>query len=181
MNKNNKLLRGATIAELIIVLAVLTIVSAIVISFVTMSNESVRQSEQKVDALNDIAVVENMVDSWLSSQMKYLPPDYSEKNPTKKELYFQISFSGGATNQLSFDKHERKLYSLLENSEVIYQTETITNIETLIKKNSNNELLAICYITYKLELSDGAISESTYSFVVYPYVGIPEVDSEQSN
>ena len=103
MNKNNKHLRGATIAELIIVLAVLTIISTIVISFVVMSNENVRNSSQKVDALNDIAVVESIVNNWLSSEMEYLPSDYFGEIDQKRDLDITINFDNKPKSYLKYD------------------------------------------------------------------------------
>ena len=100
MIKNNKSLRGATLAEMMIVLGVLALISTIVISFVIMSNENVRTSSQKVDALNDIAVVENIMDNWLSSEMKYLSSDYF-KDETKKDLDITVNY-GDKINKLLF-------------------------------------------------------------------------------
>lgn len=181
MNKNNKRLRGATLTELVVVLGVLAIISTIVISFLIMSNENVRTSSQKVDALNDIAVVENIMDNWLSSEMMYLPTDYIENNDKAKSLDLLINFDTGKTSQLKFDG--TTLSSSIKGEVVTYQPQTIEKIETLIinKSESSKDRIAICYITYNLVLSDGTESKNIYSFVVYPYDGIPEVDYEQNN
>ena len=192
MNKNNKRLRGATIAELIIVLAVLTIISTIVISFVAMSNENVRQSSQKVDALNDIAVVENIVDAWLSSEMRYLSSEYSETHKEKKRLALHIDHNElyKEDSLLFFDFTTKKLNSSFNGSDVTYEPETVTDIEILFKQReeTNKETggtmivsIAICYITYELVLSDSTVNEYTYSFVVYPYDSINTVIPEVPN
>lgn len=189
MNKNNKRLRGATIAELIIVLAVLTIISTIVISFVAMSNENVRQSSQKVDALNDIAVVENIVDAWLSSEMRYLAS--SELYEEKETLNLGVNHGDEDKNSyLIYDSNNNQLLSSFNGSDVTYEPETVTNIEILFRhrKETNKETggiinvsIAICYITYELVLSDGESTTNTYSFVVYPYDSINTVIPEVTN
>lgn len=183
MNKNNKRLRGATLTELVVVLGVLAIISTIVISFLIMSNENVRTSSQKVDALNDIAVVENIMDNWLSSEMRYLPSDseyfFSEEEFVSK-LFTSIKVNYfGYDNILKFE--DGVLYSYLNGSEVTYTPETITDIIMTIRKNDQGERMAMCDIRYELTLSDGESQGYMYSFVVYPYDGIPEVDYEQNN
>lgn len=177
MIKNNKSLRGATLAEMMIVLGVLALISTIVISFVIMSNENVRTSRQKVDALNDIAVVESIMDNWLSSEMKYLSSDYF-KDESKKDLDITVNY-GDKINKLLFKNGKIQCY--LNGSEVTYIPDTITKIETIIKNKDENDRIAICYITYELVLSNNDIREYTYSFVVYPYKFISEVDYAQNN
>ena len=61
--------RGVGIAELVIVLAVLAIISTIVTSFIVMSNEQVRSSNEKVDALNDIAVIESIIEGKIENYL----------------------------------------------------------------------------------------------------------------
>lgn len=191
MNKNNKRLRGATLTELVVVLGVLAIISTIVISFLIMSNENVRTSSQKVDALNDIAVVENIMDNWLSSEMRHLSSDFeyffSEeeyKNGNLSKLLTSIKINNsGYDNILKFE--DGVLYSYLNGSEVTYNPETITDIIMTIRKNDQGEIMAMCDIRYELTLSDGETQGYMYSFVVYPYDSIntviPEVDYEQNN
>ena len=168
MKINNKHLRGVTLTEFIIVLAVLAIISTIVISFVLISNENIRSSSQKVDALNDIAVVEEMVESWLSAEMDNLSLYYFE-NERKEDRFIT---NNKQTSILYWDNG--KLHYVLNGVEISYKSETIKNLEITFQKKGD-EKLAICYITYELVLSNNEKKEYTYSFVVYPYKNIEMV------
>ena len=57
--------RGFTLAELTVVLAVMTIVTALVITFSSMIATRRAESQARLDAMNDISVAENTIESWI--------------------------------------------------------------------------------------------------------------------
>lgn len=57
--------RGATLAELCVVIAVAAIVAVMVVSFSTMASQRVRVTEYKAEVLTEIAMVESVTEQWI--------------------------------------------------------------------------------------------------------------------
>ena len=152
---NNTSKKGVTLAELVVIIAVLSIISTMVISFVVMTGESVSSSKQKADALNDLAIVESMMESWLDTELKDL-----DAIDSKKDL---ILING--SNQLSYDKDTKQLIINKNDVETTYKTELVKSIQIVIQELNNNKL-AICYITYELAITNKTTKEYTYTFTV---------------
>lgn len=161
--RRKNLKKGSSLAEMIIVIAVLSIISTIVISFVFMTGESVSTSRQKVDALNDIAIVESIIDSFITSEL-----DNLNNLDSKERLDITIN-KGTETNELSFDYDTKQLKALKDNTPTIYQTETVKDIEIIVKENTNDEKMVICFVTYELNITNNNKRSYTYSFCVNPY------------
>lgn len=161
--RRKNLKKGSSLAEMIIVIAVLSIISTIVISFVAMAGESVRTSKQRVDALNDIAIVESIIDSFITSEL-----DSLELTNGKELLNLTVN-KGTEINKLSFNEVTNQLIVQKDNIPTTYQSETITKIEILIKKNTNDEKIAMCFITYQLDITSKKQISYSYSFCVNPY------------
>lgn len=154
----NTLKKGVTLAELVVIIAVLSIISTMVVSFVIMTGESVSSSKQKADALNDLAIVESMMESWLDTELKDLDVIDSK---------IDLNLTNGS-NQLSYDKDTQQLTINKNDTPSTYQTEQIKSIQIIIKE-LNTKKLAICYITYELAITNKTTKEYTYTFTVYPY------------
>ena len=60
--------KGMTLAEIVVVLAVVAIVSTIVVSFSLMVNRKAQISRNKVDVVGEITLVEKLVDNWVYQQ-----------------------------------------------------------------------------------------------------------------
>lgn len=157
--------RGVGIAELVIVLAVLAIISTIVTSFIVMSNEQVRSSNEKVDALNDIAVVESIIEGKIENYLtdgmvSDIIPDDSEK------LIFRLFDNNGETelSNISLSFEDNKLYETsIEKNEKneLFECKTIKDIKFSIRDNEN-ERLFICKVTY-------ALTKNTYNYTFTVY------------
>ena len=57
--------RGFTLAELTVVLAVMTIVAALAVSFSSLISERRAESQARLDAMNDISVAEKTIENWI--------------------------------------------------------------------------------------------------------------------
>ena len=155
-------LKGSTIAEMIIVIAVLAIISTIVLSFVIVSNETVRSSNSKVDALNDIAVAESIVSSWVEDKIE-----------NNYELTVDINNDNTIINthdnfKLSFVDEEIVVYD--SNNviiETLYKPTSITDIKFTVF-NKESKQLVVCNITYEIMTTDNK-KEYSYSFICYSY------------
>lgn len=159
----NTFKKGVTLAELVVIIAVLSIISTMVISFVVMTGESIRTSKQRVDALNDLAIVENMIEGWLETQLTDLPVTNSE---------IDLVLTNGS-NELSYNIANKQLTINNGGNETIYQTELINSIKIDIK-GTNSKKIAICHITYELFITSKKTQEYIYTFCVYPYNYIGE-------
>ena len=62
--------KGATLAEICVVLAVVSIISLVVVSFVSMTSGRSAASAAKLKAMEDIELVESLVDNWFAAMMK---------------------------------------------------------------------------------------------------------------
>ena len=158
----NTFKKGVTLAELVVIIAILSIISTMVVSFVVMSGESVSSSKRKVDALNDLSIVESMIESWLNTELENLPA--TEKTDLDMELE-------DGTKKLSFNNG---VLTIKKNgNESTYQAELVDSIHIVIREKEIEEgtkiKIAICYITYELFITNKNTKEYTYTFCVYPY------------
>ena len=160
-------LKGASIAEMIIVIAVLSIISTIVVSFIVMSNENIRASNQKVDALNDIAVVESIVESWVKDMNAHGGELKVDDNNSSK-----IILDVTPSLWLSFENKE-----IIRQGDVIYTTSVVENISFEVLSNTNDEQLVLCTIEYKVQISNSKEQKYYYSFTVYNYEYLEEDDN----
>lgn len=67
--------KGATLAELCVVLAVITIISVVVVSFSVMVHQRVNISTDKLKAMEDITIVEHFIEGWVETMMQDRPDD----------------------------------------------------------------------------------------------------------
>ena len=151
--------KGATLVELIVVISVLAIISTIVVSFVMMSNENVQNSRKKVDALNDIAVVESYVDAWVEKQVLSGLEITSTENGLKSN-----------DNTLIVKKLEDDNY-VIEFDDKSYTFSTITDITFDVKDDN----FVICTVSYKVSKNN----TEKYVFTVYPYIYIDDIVNDQ--
>ena len=136
--------RGMTLAELSIVLAVIAIVSTLVVTFVVLVNERSNASTARLDALNEVALAESMIESHLESGESVSDDDFN--------LETKVLTLGSVTH--TFTK--------------------IINIEITkkhaVENDANSDTLFICTVTYNI-FDNGAAEPETYTFVVDPHVG----------
>lgn len=158
MKIKNKGRRGATLTELIVVVAVLSIVAVMVVSFSTMVGGSQRLAKAKVDALSDIRVAESVVENFINDAS-----DINNTNCYRSETMLAniegdtLTFENGALN---INKTGG------ENSTVNF--EHITNITFSYHSTAENgaDTIYYCKIAYVI----GELNYE-YTFCVNPYAG----------
>ena len=138
--------RGFTVAELCIVLAVISIVSTVVISFTAMVTQRSKISRAQLSALQDIELIETLVEAHIESVSNNPGESVSVgwNNDTK-----QLTV-GGAT------------YTFEDIKEIVFTT---------LPENTENatDILYICKVTYQIPYEKN--TTHTYTFCVNPYVG----------
>ena len=144
--------RGFTVAELCIVLAVISIVSTVVISFTAMVTQRSKISRAQLSALQDIELIETLVEAHIES--------VSNTSDNQVTVFWNIDDKKltVGNNTYTFESVEEISFSTLtENTKKTENTETATDI------------LYICKVTYQIPYEKN--TTHTYTFCVNPYVG----------
>lgn len=155
--------KGVTLAEMSIVMAVIAIVSLSVVSFVTITSGRGTNSVAKLNAMEELELVEAVVDSWFAQ--------------TSTETTDVIVVSGGQVkvNGLSpvYLERETLHVDFPGTGEVDYHFEKIIGLSFDDLKNGD-DVLYFCTVTY---FSDSEDDTQTYTFCINPRVGetiVPE-------
>ena len=158
--------RGMTIAEIVVVLAVVAIASTIVVSFSIMVNTKTRISNSKVDAVGEIRVVESIVDGWIYRQTL----DSAEFNIVDGVLNSKV---GEDVYTLKFENNQ-VLGTLPDSERLWFDTESIDGISfEIIRKEDTeeNDLIIFCTVDYRILNGLGEEEIASYIFCVNEYVG----------
>lgn len=167
--------KGMSLAEIVVVLAVVAIVSTIVVSFSIMVDNKTRVSNAKVDAVSDIRVVESVIDGWV----------YRHTLDGGKFVIDDGNISctvGGEVYKLSFDSEDGYLLGELPNNDegeeekLWFYTKCIESISfEMFHKNTDDnvdeDVLIMCTINYYLVDNASMKYLTTYVFCVNEYVG----------
>lgn len=168
--------KGATVAEMIVVIAVLSIISAIVVSFIIVANEKVRTGNERVYALNDVTVIESKVDAWIR-KMQIIDENkltfstvYGEVVNGKVSSDLRVVNSSGEVHTISFFNGQ-----LLEDSTVVYTSSVIKKVDfTVLRQKTlfsgeDYEYLIICNVTYQIHKTRKETVDYQYTFAVLKY------------
>ena len=166
MKNKNRGRRGITVSELMVVLAVLTIVIVMVVSFSTMVGSTSKLAKAKLDALNDIRLAESVIEGFIE--------DTSNNGvivtvPTETMVSTTLSNQDG--DSVWFDNQTGTLriaYSdngkNAEKSDVALDLEHVTDISFF--RHGSTDTIYYCTITYLI-----GDSKFSYTFCVNPYAG----------
>lgn len=75
--------KGSTLAELVIVLAVASIISTAVVSYAVMFNKRVKTHNEKLNLMQDMSIAQVFVENWIE--------DLIVENPTLENVEFEIN------------------------------------------------------------------------------------------
>ena len=192
MNKTIKSRKGATLSELVIVLAVLVIASGMVVTFSSMMHGAQGVSNERHEALQDVVTAETLIEGFIENNTR---EGYFVEWDVSKESMDTISFydySDSNNPSANFVKLSNMGAFVMTGKDVIF-FEHIKSIDfkvvcenfdenegknekwffadegviSKIRYKSNHyDILYYCTITYEV-----ADTEYTYTFCVNPYVG----------
>lgn len=165
--------KGVTLAEMSIVMAVIAIVSLSVVSFVTITSGRGTAGIAKLNAMEEIELVEAIVDSWFVQVAQ-------ASETIKINEYGQISTNNSSAISMSYEKIQVMFPK--EEKPTDYYLEKVTKVsfsqllltesgeckETLDEKDIVKDVLYFCTVKYERE--EGA-AEQTYTFCINPRVG----------
>lgn len=178
--------RGMGIAELAVVIAVISIVSLIVVSFTLMVSDKVRNSREKVNAMNDITVIESVVDTWITTNIEagnefyYFNEVNDENNRWTNEVSLDteiILLSFG--NEFAKDKYvfefakdtKQVTCKISDDQTITYQMDTVESIHFNVGNEKTGDIIFFCTVTYKVATSNKNSVTHTYTFTINPRVG----------
>ena len=165
MKRNKR--KGATLAEICIVMAVVAIVSLSVTSFATMASGRGTAAATKLDAMGDLEIVEAVVESWILEAAKDTESDITiDEDKAKITATKNDPNSSGS---IMFSGHTLNVTFPGESDAVLYQLKSIVGLKF---EAVSNGLANLYYCTVTYEYRNGIVTkEQTYTFCVYPRVG----------
>ena len=189
MNKTIKSRKGATLSELVIVLAVLVIASGMVVTFSSMMHGAQGVSNERHEALQDVVTAEALIEGFIENNTR---EGYFVEGKITDESLPALSFYNGVDSKVAYIQMWANGAFVMSNNENPVMTfEHIKSItfevvagnyndqqdkeewflssadNTKIYYKSNHyDILYYCTIVYEV-----ADTEYTYTFCVNPYVG----------
>ena len=156
MKQSKRLKKGFSLLELSIVLAIVSIVSVMAITFSALISGKITTGTKKLNFMQDVEVIEASLESWvdvLISEGAVFSVENGNVKATKNSTEYKVTFDDGV------------LKAILPTRTIKTNTETVDSISfDLITKN--NEVLFFCTVTTTLKNAP-----STYVFTINTYVG----------
>ena len=154
--KTKNLRRGATLTELMVVIAVIAIVAVMVVSFSAMVSGGREMAQAKLDALQDIRLAESVIENFIEENNGNIT---FEKNENEENIKVKcgeesISFMGGY------------LVVIRDGNTSLITLETVDSV-TFEKYEKGTDAIYYCTITYDI----GGTNPERYTFCVNPYAG----------
>ena len=160
--------KGVTLAEMSIVMAVIAIVSLSVVSFVMITSGRGTAGIAKLNAMEEIELVEAIVDNWFAMNAK----DETFINPRGSIEWngktLEVGFTPGSTTKYNLEKVTDISFSQM------FLTESGEYKKTLDNGDVVKDILYFCTVTY---VQEEDAREQTYTFCINPRVGetiVPE-------
>jgi len=179
MNKKNNSRKGATLAELIIVLAVLVIAATMVVSFSSMMHGAQGISNERFEAMQDVTAAESIIEGFIESHASaenYVSIDdndhvvfHSVSDPTKTTSFnfynnvdlLLINYLNGSNVSMEFEHIESITFEL--EATIINDSMVIGGKATTVY---GGDIIYYCTINYSVDKTN-----YTYTFCVNPYAG----------
>lgn len=190
--------KGTTLTEMAVILAVLAIISTVVVSFSLAVSRRVRVSSAKLEAMQDVEVIEALTESWIDAlraegatfQCPTISSDdggqSGEGTPYHTKLQATINDSEKSNYELQYNPDTKTFKGVLPDGKSIsYTSEVITAIKfstaptTLVNPGASG--LFICTVEYTVPLAGSDTdNEFEYTFCVNPRVGYAETTAAQA-
>ena len=163
--------KGATLAEICVVLAVVSIISLMVVSFVSMTSGRSSTSATKLNVMEELDLVETLVDNWLTTVIE----------ECRQTADNSLTISDDAQNvriQGSLDAHvymenlsELKILLPGQETDAIYLLKTVKGLKfACVTQENTGDALYFCTVEYAYRTSNNEVTQY-YTFCVNPRVG----------
>jgi len=162
--------KGAFLSEMAVSLVVIAIVATIVVSFSVAVGDQVKLSKAKLNASEEISLVEDLTDTWIrlmtaqNAHFTFAPNAISADTPTG---VFALSFENNTFTA-----------SLPDDQQMKVETEHIRSLSfDAMQRNPDptadgyNDALFFCTVTYTVSQKQGSDTLLTQVFTVNPRIG----------
>lgn len=187
--------KGTTLTEMVVILAVLAIISTVVVSFSLAVSRRVRVSSAKLEAMQDVEVIEALTESWINAlreqgatfELKSTDGSEISNNDLTDHAVLYASVPGATdAYTLRYNYATKTLEGNLpdgESKKIEYTSNLITKIEFTVKPgpvNSGSPGLFICKVEYTVPLvGSDTDNKFDYTFCVNPRVGYTETAASE--
>ena len=174
MRNKLKSRKGATLAELVIVLAVVVIAAGMVVSFSSMMHGAQGISNARHETLQDVRVAEALIESFIENNADKVEIEkggagskgdilYTAADNGDKESFIKLGSDGDGNALIYVIQGEG------ENSDIkpVISLKSAKSI-SFVEEKGTNDTLYYCTITYSVA---DAPHSYTYTFCVNPYAG----------
>ena len=158
--------RGATLTELVVVLAVIVIASAMVVSFSSLIGGKSTISKAKLEAMQDVRIAESTIEGFIEGHEGI---DWPNDQTQITELSY-TTIIDDVNNKTETDKLYFRYGKLVYNKNgaiTEIELESVQSI-TFEKTETLTDVIYFCTVTYK---DPGHDDPATYTFCVNPYAG----------
>lgn len=174
MNKRNNSRKGATLAELIIVLAVLVIAATMVVSFSSMMHGAQGISNERFEAMQDVTAAESIIEGFIESNSGTNTFAYVTKTGNNEKLNI---YNNGETKSAFFingfisvaDLDKAMQFEHIESVAFELEAEFVSEINNPDGSKYmqySGDIIYYCTINYSVDKTN-----YTYTFCVNPYAG----------
>ena len=150
--------RGVTMAELVVVLALVSVISVMVFSFIMLIQHRSRANAANDAVRQDREMIEAGIEAWVK---KSLEDGATFTCPTGASVY--ANFVGDNSRSLSFNEVDKNLYGYYVNSNRLKISAKSVKDITFYLMDSSGKNLLFCTVTSEIEDFGG---EATYTFCV---------------
>lgn len=164
MNSKNKAVRGFTLTELTIVLAVLVIVSTMIVSFTVMVSNSRELSSARLDALDDVRVAEALIEKFIEGNK--ITTSFEDENKVPITVENKLESTNKSIEFSKLENDENKL--VITDSGNVETTITLERVTKITFEYYGNNTDGIYYCTIGYIVGN---HNYDYTFCVNPYVG----------
>lgn len=174
MVKTAKVRKGVTIAEIMVALALVSIMITLVVSFVLSITRQTKANASNDAMRRDCILIESAAERWMNKiskahsngEITFVMNDTAENEAEKCKVTSIKDNDSEETYDIKFENNA--IVGTLPNEENIkFYTESVTEI-TFELLNNNSELLLICTVTCKYQEGD---KTEEFKICVNPHVG----------
>ncbi len=153
----DKMKKGFSIAELCIVLALVTIISLSVVSFSSLVSARSKMAAQRLNAIQELTLTESLLEDWTNALMSY----DAEISANSSSLVAEK----GEERYSAYKSGNKFIASLPDGKSMSADVEYITKLEFEELTNAENEMF-LCKATYLINEK-----EKEYIFCLKSHIG----------
>ena len=155
--------KGSSLAEMCVVLAVVSIVALVVVSFTTMVSARGTVSAAKLKMMEDRQLTKIVLESWLNQ--------LTEENAviTADESGLSAAIDGEV---FSVALEENRIVAAVPNAEpLVCPINILTGLTFDLMANSNGDAIYFCTADYVLPNPSGGVIQRSFTFALNPHIG----------